>query len=74
MGMAACKIKPTVILIILVIRAHANTLAMRPRMRLCISHLLGRQMMYHAMKTLAGPHVDSTGTAQAGTVFFVCSG
>lgn len=69
-----CRMTHTVILIMLVIRAHANTLAMSPSMRLCISHRLGLHMMYQAMKTLAGPHVDSTGTAQAGTVFLVCSG
>lgn len=64
----------TVIFIMLVIRAQAKTLAIRPSMRLCISHLLGLQMTYHATKTLAGPQVESTGTAQAGTVFLVYKG
>ena len=66
----------TVILMAFVMRAQAMTLASRPRIRLCISHLLftGRQMAYQAMNTLAGPKVDNTGTAQAGTVFLVCRG
>ena len=64
----------TVILIMLVMRAHANTLAINPRIRLCISHLLGLEMMYHTTKMLAGPQVDSVGTTHAGTVFLVCKG
>lgn len=64
----------TVILIMLVMRAQANTLAISPNMRLCISHLLGLHIRYHATKTLAGPQVDSVGTTHAGTVFFVCKG
>lgn len=72
--MAGEEKEHTVILIMLVMRAHANTLAINPRMRLCISHLLGLQIRYHTAKTLAGPQVDSVGTTHAGTVFFVCKG
>ena len=69
-----CGMNVTVTLIMLVMRAQAMTLASRPSIRLCISHRLGRYMRYHTMKTLAGPNVESTGTAHAGTVFLVCNG
>ena len=72
--LAGAKCDHTVILIMLVIRAQAKTLAINPRSRLCISHLLGRHMIYQAIKMLAGPQVDSVGTTQAGTVFLVCRG
>ena len=64
----------TVILTMLVMRAQANTLAINPSMRLCISHLLGLHIRYHTTNTLAGAQVESVGTSHAGTVFFVCSG